>query len=320
MPIQNLSPMVRRALLSLGLVLATVGTIFTFSGVSAEDPAPAPVVQFAPAAEIVALGRPDRLHLQSQIALVLDEREGVPLLERGIDTPRPIASLTKIMTALVVLESGLPLDAPIMITADDRDRLKGSRSRLRIGSILTRDDLLRAALAASDNRAASALARTWPGGREAFVAAMNDKAVALGMNQTRYADASGLNRHNVSTARDLARLLIAARQHPRLPAYSTRSEVWVTNLANGHPVAWNNTNRLVRNDRWEINLSKTGYTSEAGNCIMMQATIGQRPVSIVLLNSWGKLSKYGDAKRIRDWLLDTERKAGASVKVAAGSI
>jgi len=314
------SPLTRRALLSLGIVIVAAGAFFYLSGVSAEhpptgnpEPGPGTRPRASTAAQIIEYGHPERLQLQSQIALVLDEREGVMLMARDIDTPRPIASLTKLMTALVILESDLPLDAPIVITTADLDRLKGSRSRLRVGSILTRDDLLRAALAASDNRAASALARSWPLGREAFVAAMNDKAHALGMTSTRFADASGLDQRNVSTARDLARLLIAASRNPRLPAYSTRSEVWVTDLASGHPVAWNNTNRLVRSDGWEINLSKTGYTSEAGNCLVMQATIGHRPVSIVLLNSWGKLSKYGDARRIRDWLLDTERKIGVGV-------
>lgn len=306
----------RRLFLSMGIAVAVTGALFYFSGVAAEDP-PAPVVEhYVRAAQIIEYGHPERLRLQSQIALVLDEREGVVLMARDIDTPRPIASLTKLMTALVVLESELALDTPIVITTADLDRLKGSRSRLRVGSILTRDDLLRAALAASDNRAASALARTWPGGREAFIAAMNDKALALGMNHTRFADASGLDKRNVSTARDLGKLMIAARQNPRLPAYSTRTEVWVTDLASGHPVAWNNTNRLVRNSNWEINLSKTGYTSEAGNCLMIQATIGDRPVSIVLLNSWGKLSKYGDAQRIRDWLLETERRVPPSTTPA----
>jgi len=303
--------MTRRLLLGLGTLAAVTGALFYFTGVAAEDP-PAPVVDhYVRAGQIVEYGHPERLRLQSQIALVLDEREGVALMARHIDIPRPIASLTKLMTALVVLESDLALDAPIVITTADLDRLKGSRSRLRVGSILTRDDLLRAALAASDNRAASALARTWPGGREAFVAAMNARAQALGMHATHFADASGLDKRNVSTARDLGKLMIAARQHPRLPAYSTRTEVWVTDLASGHPVAWNNTNRLVRSGKWEINLSKTGYTSEAGNCMVIQATIGDRPVSIVLLNSWGKLSKYGDAQRIRDWLLETERRVPA---------
>jgi D-alanyl-D-alanine endopeptidase (penicillin-binding protein 7) len=315
MPTPSVPPIARRALFSLGTALAAAAALLYFSGVAAEHPAAgtsqtgsALQPQPSPAAQIVRYGHSERLQLQSQIALVLDEREGVLLLARDIDTPRPIASLTKLMTALVVLESDLPLEAPIVITTADLDRLKGSRSRLRVGSILTRDDLLRAALAASDNRAASALARSWPGGREAFIVAMNGKARALGMTSTHFADASGLDRHNVSTARDLARLLVAAGNHPRLPTYSTRSEVWVTDLASGHPVAWNNTNRLVRSDGWEIDLSKTGYTAEAGNCLVMRATIGQRPVSIVLLNSWGRLSKYGDAGRIRDWLLEAERK------------
>jgi len=303
-----------------GMAIVAVLLLSGMSDEQTETSTASSVTPVVPAEQIIAIGHPNRLRLQSQIALVLDERDGVLLIEKQIDTPRPIASLTKIMTALVVLESGQPLDLPIVVTAEDRDRLKGSRSRLRIGSILTRDDLLRAALAASDNRAASALARTWPGGRDAFVEAMNLKAVSLGMTQTRFADSSGLNKNNVSTARDLSRLLVAARQHPRLPAYSTRGEVWVTDLASGHPVAWNNTNRLVRNRRWEINLSKTGYTSEAGNCLVMQATIGNRPVSIVLLNSWGKLSKYGDAQRIRDWLLDTENRALKAVHIATGSI
>lgn len=321
MPPESPATKSRHPLIAMAGVLAMAGAaLFYFSGVAAEDPPPAaPRVHIASAAQVIQYGRPEHLHLQSQIALVLDEREGVPLLARDIDTPRPIASLTKLMTALVILESDLPLDAPIAVTTDDLDRLKGSRSRLRVGSILTRDDLLRAALAASDNRAASALARSWPDGREAFVAAMNTRAQELGMTHTHFADASGLNKNNISTARDLARLLLAASRNPRLPAYSTRSEVWVTDLASGHPVAWNNTNRLVRSHGWEIHLSKTGYTAEAGNCLVMQASIGHRPVSIVLLNSWGKLSKYGDAQRIRDWLLDAEKKIGDASLRKTGS-
>jgi len=295
-----------------GLVLAA----FSLAGDDAVSvPAMAETVPAAPyveASQILAYGKPERLNLHSQVALIQDEREGVLLYARAIDTPRPIASLTKLMTALVVLESGQSLDEPLTVTNEDRDRLKGTRSRLPIGAILTRDDLLRAALAASDNRAAAALARHYPGGKEAFVAAMNDKARALGMAQTRFADASGLNPRNVSTARDLLRLAEAARAQPRLHVYSTRSEVWVTNLATNRPVAWNNTNRLVRSDGWDISLSKTGYTADAGNCLILQTTIGQRPVSIVLLNSWGKLSKYGDARRIRDWLIDTERRVPLS--------
>jgi D-alanyl-D-alanine endopeptidase (penicillin-binding protein 7) len=298
-------------LFALGALLGVAGTLFYFGAANSDTtplaPAPIPYVK---ATELLRHASPERLALLSQVALVMDERDGVMLYGRAIDTPRPIASLTKLMTALVVLESELPLDAPIAITTDDRDRLKGSRSRLHIGAILTRDDLLRAALGASDNRAAAALARTAPGGAEAFVAAMNAKAQALGMTNTRFADASGLNPRNVSTARDLLKLLEAARAQPRVHAFTTTGELWVTDLATGRAIEFFNTNRLVRHgqDDWGIALSKTGYTADAGNCLVMRVTVAGRPLSIVLLNSWGKASKYGDAQRIRDWLINTERR------------
>ena len=287
---------------------AAAGVFFAFAGLPAEPPPPLPVARYAPAAQLVAFGRPERLNLQSQVALVRDEREGVTLFAREIDTPRPIASLTKLMTALVVLEARQPLDAPLTITTDDRDRLKGTSSRLHYGAILTRRDLLRAALGASDNRAASALARHWPGGREAFVAAMNGKAELLGMTHTRFADASGLDPRNVSTARDLAKLLEAVGHEPLIAHYTTRGEMWVTDLASGRPLDFFNTNRLTRIDGWDIQLSKTGYTADAGNCLVMHISVDGRPLSVVLLNSWGKHSKYGDAARIRDWLINTERR------------
>lgn len=298
-----------RLLLAVGVLCGLAAAGYTIAG--GEIPEGTVETTQAPyihATQILAYAKPERLRLHSQVALVMDEREGVMLYGREIDRPRPIASLTKLMSALVVLESGLPLDEPITITEDDRDRLKGTRSRLPVGAIVTRDDLLRAALAASDNRAAAALARSHPGGTPAFVAAMNAKAAALGMTRSHFADASGLNPRNVSTARDLVVLAAAAHALPRLHVYSTRGEVWVTDLARNRPVAWNNTNRLVRNDGWDISLSKTGYTADAGNCLVLQTVIGNRPVSIVLLNSQGKLSKYGDARRIRDWLLDIERR------------
>lgn len=300
-----------RPLLAVATLFGIVGLTLYFgtgpaTGAHAETTA---VPSYIQAAEILHHARPDRLALRSQVALVQDGREGIQLLARGIDTPRPIASLTKLMTALVVLESGLALDAPITITTDDRDRLKGTRSRLHYGAILTREDLLRAALGASDNRAAAALARTYPGGTPAFLDAMNQRAWVLGMNQSHFADASGLDRRNRSTARDLLKLLEATQSHPRILAYSTSNELWVTNLATGRPIDFINTNRLVRRDDWVIGLSKTGYTADAGNCLIMQVTVGTRPVNIVLLNSWGKLSKYGDAERIRDWLIDSERRA-----------
>ena len=309
-PIQ-LSVKPTNVLFALGAMFSVAGALLYFGAANSADTSVAPApIPYVKATELLQHANPGRLALLSQVALVMDERDGVMLYGRAIDTPRPIASLTKLMTALVVLESELPLDAPIAITTDDRDRLKGSHSRLHIGAILTRDDLLRAALSASDNRAAAALARTAPGGTEAFVASMNAKALALGMTNTHFADASGLNPRNVSTARDLLKLLEAARAQPRVHAFTTTGELWVTDLATGRVIEFFNTNRLVRHgqDDWGIALSKTGYTADAGNCLVMRVTVAGRPLSIVLLNSWGKASKYGDAQRIRDWLINTERR------------
>jgi serine-type D-Ala-D-Ala endopeptidase (penicillin-binding protein 7) len=298
-------------LFALGATLGVTGTLFYLDAANS-DTTPVPVtpapIPYVKATELLQYANPGRLNLLSQVALVMDERDGVMLYGRAIDTPRPIASLTKLMTALVVLENDLPLDAPIAITTDDRDRLKGTHSRLHVGAILTREDLLRAALSASDNRAAAALARTAPGGTAAFVAMMNAKAQVLGMTNTHFTDASGLNPRNVSTARDLLKLLEAARAQPRVHAFTTSGELWVTDLGTGRVIEFYNTNRLVRQEKWEISLSKTGYTADAGNCLVMRVTVAGRPLSIVLLNSWGKASKYGDASRIRDWLINTERR------------
>jgi D-alanyl-D-alanine endopeptidase (penicillin-binding protein 7) len=295
--------------LTIGALLSVSGALLYFGSAKSENapvaPTPAPYVK---ATELLRYANPQHLSLRSQVALVVDERDGVVLYGRDIDTSRPIASLTKLMTALVILESEQSLEAPIAITTDDRDRLRGSHSRLHYGTILTRDDLLRAALSASDNRAAAALARTVPGGTPAFVAAMNAKAQALGMTHTHFADASGLDSRNVSTARDLVKLLEAIHDQPRILAFTTTSEMWVTDLATGRPMAFFNTNRLLRQEGWGITLTKTGYTADAGNCLAMRVTVAGRPLSIVLLNSWGKHSKYGDARRIRDWLIDTERR------------
>jgi D-alanyl-D-alanine endopeptidase (penicillin-binding protein 7) len=197
----------------------------------------------------------------------------------------------------------------IAIAPEDRDRLRGSASRLRIGVKLTRHDLLLAALAASDNRAAAALARTYPGGRAAMLRVMNAKAKDLGMNDTHFADPAGLNNGSVSTARDLATLVSAAIKYPLIQEFTTTGEFTVTDRRRKKTIEFVNTNRLVRSSAWDINLSKTGYTDDAGNCLVMQAVIGERPVIIVLLNSWGKLSKYGDSQRIRDWLLRNQRRA-----------
>ena len=281
-----------KPVLALATLVVAIGTAFVLnavSGTGADTPAEPAYIK---AAQILEHGKPERLALRSQVALVLDVREGVVLYERAANTPRPIASLTKLMTALVILESGAALDEALVITHEDRDRLKGSHSRIGFGGVFTRGDLLRAALGASDNRAASALARHYPGGRAQFIAAMNAKAQALDMTGTRFADASGLAAGNVSTARDLLKLLEAARSQPLIHRFTTSGEFQVTDLARGRVIEFVNTNRLVRQERWEIALSKTGYTADAGNCLVMRVTVAGRPLSIVLLNSWGRHTKY----------------------------
>lgn len=287
-----------------------------------EAPTPVAARAAAPllsAAELIEIGRPERLALRSGVALILDEHEGIPIYERNADQARPIASLTKLMTAMVILDANLPMEEPIEITRDDRDRLRGSGSRLRFGTVLTRSETLHAALAASDNRAAAALARTYPGGTEAMVGAMNAKARALGMTRTRFADSSGLHSGNISTAADLARLVAAVERYPLIAALSTSPTFQVTDLRTGRQVRFVNTNRLVRGDRWDIALSKTGYTADAGNCLVMRAQIADRPLTIVLLNSWGKLSKYGDSTRIRDWLLKAQQAAAKHRRTLASA-
>lgn len=252
---------------------------------------------------------PKKLFLRSSVALVMDRDENVVLFERNTDEKRPIASLTKLMTAMVVLDSGQPLHEKIKIQKADRDRLRNSRSRLSYGTTLTRRDTVYIALAASENRAAHALARTYDGGKKAFVAAMNAKAASLGMVDTRFQDSSGLHSKNVSTAKDLALLVEAAMDYKLIRKFTTTPKGHVTDLRSGWKVEFFNTNRLTRRKDWEIGLSKTGYIADAGNCLVMEVEISDRPLIIVLLNSWGKLSKFGDSNRIRSWLTNAVKKA-----------
>lgn len=279
------------------------------SSVSHAETTPALIQQIS-AAELAQHASARALALRSSSVLVLDQREAIPLYGLNERVQRPIASLTKVMTAIVTLDADLPMDELVTIVAADRDTLRGSRSRIPIGAVLSRRDLLLASLAASDNRAAAALARTYPGGRAAMLRAMNAKARRLGMTHTHYADPAGLDSGSVSTAQDLALMMLAAAKYPSVRELSTTGQFIVTDhRGRGRTIELINTNRLVRSSAWEIGLSKTGYISEAGNCLVMEAVIGDRPVVIVLLNSWGKLSKYGDANRIRDWLLKSERRA-----------
>jgi serine-type D-Ala-D-Ala endopeptidase (penicillin-binding protein 7) len=245
----------------------------------------------------------EALALRSNAALVTDDNTGTVLYKKNIDSVYPIASLTKLMTAMVILESGLSLDATIRVENSDIDLERGSRSKMRIGEVLPRGDLLRLALMSSENRAAAALARTFPGGPARFVALMNQRAAKIGMTSTWFVDSSGLSSANVSTPRDLTKLVAAAARYDLIREYSTTPEVALTRLDSGQQITYRNTNLLVRHDTgWEINLSKTGYLDEAGHCLVLQAKIGSRLVNIILLDSWGRYSRVGDANRIRQWL------------------
>jgi D-alanyl-D-alanine endopeptidase (penicillin-binding protein 7) len=240
--------------------------------------------------------------LRSAVALVQDAESGETLYEKNSETILPIASITKLMTAIVVLERGLDLEERVAVSADDLRATRSSRvrGRLRPGSMLTRDELLLLALMASENRAAAALARTFPGGTESFVAAMNAEAARLGLHDTRFADPTGLSPDNVSSAQDLARLVKAAHGYPLIRDYSTRSSAHVR--ARGGTVGYRNTNSLVRSDHWDIELSKTGYISQAGRCLVMHMRVASRDLVVILLDSWGKYTRIADARRIRQWL------------------
>jgi len=245
---------------------------------------------------------PAKLHLASINAVVVDANAKRSVYAKGADDVTPIASLTKLMTAMVTLDAKLPDDEMIAIGIEDLDFLKGSKSRLRMGAELPRHEMLRLALMSSENRAASSLARTYPGGTKAFVAAMNAKAAELGMTHTRYADPTGLSAQNVSTANDLAILVAAAAEYSQIRDFSTTGSHYVEVQPTGQILGFNNTNNLVKNDKWDIKLSKTGYIREAGKCLVMLTTIASKPFVIVLLDSAGKYTRLGDAQRVRHWI------------------
>lgn len=241
------------------------------------------------------------LKLASSVAMIVDQASGATIYSHNAGNQAPIASITKLMTAMVVLDAGLSMHEPITVTEEDVDWLRGSSSRLRVGVTLTRQEMLQLALMASENRAAAALARTYPGGTGQFVAAMNRKATELDMRRSRFVDSTGLHSENVSTAEDLVKM-VKASYHYDLIREMTTAEAYDVVNDNGHRTPYKNTNALVKSPAWDIGLSKTGFINEAGRCLVMQARIASRPVIIVLLDSWGKYTRIADANRIKKWL------------------
>ena len=281
---------IRLAFVLLGLIGAVL------PGLASADAASS-----APAAPNLTLNG-SKLKLASANALVFDANSGESIYSKGADTITPIASVTKLMTAMVVLDAQQPLDETLGVGIGDLDLLKGSHSRLGLGSELARRDMLRLALMASENRAASSLARHYPGGTEACVEAMNRKAQSLGMTRTHFSDPTGLSSDNVSTASDLALMVKAAAGYDVIRDATTTASHYVEVQPTGRILGYNNTNSLVRGGQWDITISKTGFIREAGKCLVMLANIASRPVVIVLLDSYGKLTRVGDANRVKHWL------------------
>ena len=251
------------------------------------------------------LERRDVPNPSSAAFVVANHRTGEVISERNGNRVMPIASLTKLMTALVVLDANLRLNEMLTVTNADIDRIKGTGSGLAIGSRLSRAEMLHIALMSSENRAASALARHYPGGQRAFVEAMNAKARMLGMWNTRYADSTGLNPRNVSTAQDLAKLAAAAASYPLIRQYSTDEQSYVR--TNKRQLHYLNSNRLIREGQWEFTLSKTGYIREAGRCLVLGTKVNHEPVIMVLLNAETTNDRVADAKRIKTWLESSGR-------------
>lgn len=297
------SSLLEEALTNVSRLIALIAAVLVSFGTAAADKPAVAKTRAVKASqlknELTPEGEPN---LASSAVMVFDPQTGRTLYSKNADEAHPIASITKLMTAMIVLDSKLDLEEPIALSNDDIDTLKGTKSKLPLGTHFRRDDLLRIALVASDNRAASALGRSYPGGLPAFVDAMNAKAKALGLTSTTFVDSSGLNPGNVSSPQDLAKLVSAASSYPLIREYSTTPALDVTLPNSKRKIGFVNTNALVRASDWQIGLSKTGYINEAGKCLVMHAMIANQPIVIVLLDSWGKLTRIGDANRIRKWL------------------
>ena len=263
-------------------------------------------------AELARISRADTktnkdglLRVASSNALIVNQNTGEVLFAKDTDALTSIASVTKLMTAMVTLDANLSMDEEIAITNEDVDTLKNSSSKLPVGTVLPRSELLKIALIASDNRAASALGRNYPTGKAGFVNAMNIKALQLDMTRSEFADPTGLNNHNMSTAEDLVKMVKAAYQYPEIREITTTASYEAYVKGHRAPVNFNNTNGLIRKSDWIIGLSKTGFIQEAGKCLVMQAMISGQPMIIVLLKSYGSATRTADANRIRKWIEKT---------------
>ena len=256
----------------------------------------------------------NQLTIKSPKAIIYDADSGDIIFQKKANEKSSIASLTKLMTAMVLIDSNLDLNEKVKITKKDQDRIKGTKSRLWLGSELTRKELLSIALIASDNRAASALSNSYPGGKKAFVQAMNVKAKQLGMDDTSFADPTGLDKNNISTAIDLVKMTQAAQQYPIIRDLSTSSyyEAYIKNKK--IRLNYTNTNLLVRQGLWDIDISKTGYIREAGKCLIMQTKVMDKPIIMVFLKSYGKYTRTADAKRVKKWLESVHMQANLASK------
>jgi serine-type D-Ala-D-Ala endopeptidase (penicillin-binding protein 7) len=280
---------------------------------AAATPAEPPRVSLGQAIGLHAVTDP--AELKSSVALAVDSRTGKTLFEKNSQAVLPIASITKLMTAMVVLDAKQPMGEPLEISSADVDLEKNSRSRLRTGSILNRGELLQLALMASENRAANALGRYYPGGSEAFIAAMNRKAKSIQMEDTQFFDATGLSSRNMSNARDLVQLVKRAGDYPLIRQYSTASELTVD--TGFRMISFKNTNRLIENPDWQISLSKTGYISEAGNCLVMHTRVNEQPVVMVFLDAVGRYTRFADASRLRTYLENGDKLVKAQTRQKA---
>jgi D-alanyl-D-alanine endopeptidase (penicillin-binding protein 7) len=294
--------MTRRYVIAILVILLSVGlpSVQGAAGASKSSKSSKSQTAHKKKSRVKVVRAQQKLVIRSACAWVEDQQTGELLVQKRAAAVLPIASITKLMTAMVTLDGQMDLQEFITIEPKDVDIVRHSRSRLPVGTNITRGDALLLALMASENRCAHALGRTYPGGLDAFVAAMNTKAQSLGLMDTRFDDPVGLSSGNVSTARELARMVDAAYQYPLVREFTTREDAAVQ--LGYRTLKFRNSNRLVRSPRWQIGLSKTGFIDEAGRCLVMQAQVAQRPVLIVLLDAQGKLTRFADADRIKRWM------------------